>query len=160
MNAIFSDCGTFRYLLSEPAAHQCAFVMLNPSKAGRVLNDGTVASDPTANKVREFRKSWGYSGHVIANAYALVSTDPGALLVAPDPVGPANESYLQSVATLPLVVVAWGRNIQPERAAHVERVLRQAGAELWCLGVNNDGSPKHPLYLPYSTKLQRWPGVG
>jgi hypothetical protein len=135
--------------------------MANPSVAGSV--DGTtgeVRTDPTANKVATFSRQFGYSGYIIANAYDKVSTDPAGLWVGSPPCSPGADAYLQAVATLPLVIVACGRIVKRDRLAHVERVLRAAGADLFCLGMNDDGSPKHPLYLPYTTKLQRWPGVG
>lgn len=134
--------------------------MANPSTAGRVDPvTGEVGTDPTANKVREFSRGFGYDGHVIANAYDKVSTDPRGLWTGAPPCSPGADAYLQAVAMLPLVIIACGRIVKRDRLAHVERVLRAAGATLYCLGVNDDGSPKHPLYLPYSTKLQEWAGI-
>lgn len=159
MNAVFSACGTYRHLLDEPGEHQCAIVMLNPSKAGSVDAAGVTISDPTANRVREFRKSWGYSGHIIVNAYDKVSTDPKQLWSGAPPCSPDADAYLMAAATLPLIVVAWGRHAKRERVLQVQRILQAFGGELYCWGVNEDGSPKHPLYLSYKTKLQRWPGI-
>jgi hypothetical protein len=161
MQATFSADGAYRHLLSVPGRHQCGWVMANPSKAGRIDTDtGRTASDPTASKVATFSRQFGYDGHVIANAYDKVSTDPRGLWVGAPPCSPGADAYLQAVATLPLVIIACGRIVKRDRLAHVERVLREAGADLFCLGVNDDGSPAHPLYLPFTTKLQRWPGVG
>lgn len=158
MRALFSQCGRYRHLLNYPGTHQCGWIMLNPSTAGSVDADtGEVRSDPTQKKVGAFSRSWGYDGYVIANVYDLVSTDPRGLWADPAPVSPANASYLAAVATLPLVVVAWGRNAKADRVAQVVKWLRDCGArDLWALGVNDDGSPKHPLYIPYNAKLCRW----
>jgi hypothetical protein len=158
MQAVFSADGRYRHALIEPGRYQCGWCMLNPSVAGGVVGAETI-SDRTNDRVRNFSRSWGYDGYVICNVYDLVSTDPDGLWSDPAPVSPANDSYLQGLATLPLVVVGWGKNATRERALHVERVLRAGGAELWCLGVNGDGSPKHPLYLAHTTPLQRWPGL-
>lgn len=161
MIASFSADGVYRHSLIYPGRNYCGWVMANPSVAGSVDPDtGEVASDPTANKVREFSRSFGYDGYVIVNAYDKVSTDPKGLWTGAPPLSPGADAYLQAVATLPLVIIACGRIVPRPRQQAVERVLREAGADLFCLGVNDDGSPKHPLYLPYATKLQRWPGVG
>lgn len=155
MNAVFSACGRYRHMLSESGRHQCAWVMLNPSQAGRAGEDGRPVTDPTNNRVKEFSRQWGYDGYIIVNAYDLIATNPRDLWLSDVPaVSPGNTAYLQAAATLPLIVVAWGAHARRERVEEVAAIL---GGELWCLGVNDGGSPKHPLYLPYSTKLQRWP---
>lgn len=147
-SALISDCLRYRYLLTrgDPAA-MCAIVMLNPSTADASKDDSTV------RKLRGHAADWGYPGFLVANCYAWRSTDPKVLRDVADPVGPDNDVCLQAVATLPLVIVAWGKHAQPERARQVEAILRAPGRPLWCLGVNLDGSPKHPLYVPFSQKL-------
>lgn len=63
-----------------------------------------------------------------------------------------------------IVVCAWGKGgtvdkkLLVEHAARVERVAKLIGGDLHCLGVNGDGSPKHPLYLPEDTEAQLWRG--
>jgi hypothetical protein len=61
-----------------------------------------------------------------------------------------------------IVVAAWGkgggrtaphRKVIGERAAYVHKMI---GGNLWCLGTNEDGSPKHPLYLPETTEAVEW----
>ncbi len=121
--------------------------MLNPSTADASKDDSTI------RKLRGHAADWGYPGLVVANCYAWRSTDPKALRDAADPVGPDNNACIEAVATLPLVVVAWGKLAQPERVSQVMAILRRVGRPLWCLGVNNDGSPRHPLYVPFSQKL-------
>jgi hypothetical protein len=37
-----------------------------------------------------------------------------------------------------------------------EKMLSQTCRELWCLGMNKDGSPKHPLYVRGDTPLVRY----
>lgn len=157
MNAVFSPCGAFRYLLSEPGSAQCGWLMLNPSIAGRAGEDGKPVTDPTNTRVRQFSQAWGYDGYCIANAYAAVATNPRDLWLMNDPVGPANDSYVVALGSLPLVVMACGRGVRRDRLARVVELLRVGGAkELWCLGVNDDGTPKHPLYIRHDTRLQAW----
>lgn len=53
------------------------------------------------------------------------------------------------------VLVGWGTRVSSERSEHVAAMLTLAhGSEVYCLGTNADGTPKHPLYVPYSAKWQ------
>lgn len=75
-----------------------------------------------------------------------------------------NEHWLREAlaAAQALVVVGWGkaparrdhRDEHAQRTAHVLQLLREARRFPWCLGTNADGSPKHPLYLPYGARLE------
>lgn len=126
------------------------WIMLNPSTADeRVL-------DPTLRKCEQFSLRWGYDGFEIVNLFALRSTDPKALSVHPKPVGEdavINDKWIEEACSAAdLIVCGWGAEpIAQGRAAIVRSMLRHY--ELKCLGVNQDGSPKHPLYLSYSTPL-------
>jgi hypothetical protein len=142
--------GKYRYLLTRgPGVDACGFVMLNPSTA-----DG-LEDDPTIRRLMGFTSDWGYRSFHVANLYAYRTPYPAALWYpgAGDIVGPDNDGYLHAVATLPLVVVAWGKHAGVARVAHALEILRAPGRPLFCLGTNGDGSPKHPLYIPYAEKL-------
>lgn len=147
--------GKYRYMLTRGNGLQCGFVMLNPSTAD-ALED-----DPTVRKLIGFTRDWGYDSFFVANLYAYRTPYPDALFYegTGDIVGPDNDGYLHAVATLPLVVVAWGKRAQRERVDHALKILRAPGRPLWCLGVNYDGSPKHPLYVPYAQKLIEYGAV-
>ena len=123
--------------------------MLNPSTADALEDDNTIG------RLLGFAPDWGYRSFVVANVYAYRTPYPKALWYegAGDIVGPNNDGYLHAIATLPLVVVAWGKGAQPSRVAEVVKILRAPGRPLFCLGTNQDGSPRHPLYVPYSQKL-------
>lgn len=153
MSATFSPCGQYRYMLEHPGPTPCAIVGCNPSIAGRIV-DGVEIPDPTKTKLVRMHRDWGYNGFYLGNTAAIVATDPRDMRKHAAPIGPDNDSYLQMLATLPLIVVAWGNDADPARARIVAGILRGFGAELYCLGVNANGSPKHPLYLSYATKLE------
>lgn len=90
----------------------------------------------------------------MGNICAFRSTDPKRLFHVTDPVGPANQEHLaRLVKTADLVVAAWGRakfGVYPRGIADWILSLPQTRT----LGVNQDGTPKHPLYLPKTTELQ------
>lgn len=145
-SAAFSGCGTWRYSLRRGAAPYVMFIGLNPSTADETLDDNTI------RRCRGFARDWGYNGILMGNLFAYRSTDPKGLMVSDDPIGPANDEYLESLAAeAGLVVAAWGAyKLASPRA---RAVLPRLG-EVFCLGCTKDGHPKHPLYLAKTTPLQ------
>ena len=146
--ATFSSCAQYRYLLWrtwEPGARTILFLMLNPSTADAVAND------PTVERCQRRAIAMGFGRMMVANIFALRSTDPQALYAHPEPIGPENnEAILEAAQQADLVVCAWGTHgAHQARGLAVLRMLRDAGVEITCLGVNKDGSPKHPLYVAY-----------
>jgi hypothetical protein len=145
MSAIISDCGQYRYLLTregEPSGFPLPFLMLNPSTADASLDD------PTIRRCRGFATANGYGGILVANLYALRSTDPSGLWTHADPVGPENDHWLTNLAVCePFIVCAWGTNAKPDRVRHVVDLMKGHGVRLVCLGTTKDGHPRHPLYV-------------
>lgn len=162
-SALFSPDGRYRYWLTRdwaPDGYRATFIMLNPSIADAGVDD------PTIRRCIGFARSWGCTGLTVLNAYALVATDPLALLEAlclgQDPIGPQNDLILESTLALARqrgfkVVAAWGAN-KAMTAERVRKVVQFAGGRdgLLCLGQNVDGSPKHPVRLAGDTELRRW----
>jgi hypothetical protein len=163
MKALFSDCGKYRYWLKDDINSYArlnwpislTWIMLNPSVAGRKVDDKEI-TDPTNTRVRTFTADWGYTDYKIVNLFALVSTDPGQLQFAPDAIGPDNWYHCKrAILDSHAVVCAWGshkRSIDLGRAMRAN--IRELGKVPYCLGQTQNGSPKHPLYLPKSTTLQ------
>jgi len=150
MNAILSPCGRYRYVLTRGAGPACAVVLLNPSTADAEVDD------PTSTKIKAFARDWGYPAYHLFNIGAGRATDPKDWRAMADPYGPENDVYLGMAALYPLIVIGWGNNAPREQGARTASILTRHGAELWCLGTNANGSPKHPLYVPYSQKLRPW----
>ena len=159
-SAILSPDGVYRYRLTrqwreaDGYGRRAVFVMLNPSTAD-AEND-----DPTIRRCMDFANSWGCDGLMVVNLYAFRATDPKAMLKAPDPVGPDNDTWIQrslSYARLyeTPIVVAWGANAKLDRVAQFTRLTH--GADWQCLGVTKDGQPRHPLYLRSEAELTPWP---
>jgi hypothetical protein len=145
-HCLFSPCRTWRYMLERwwdegPSAN---FLCLNPSTADETRND------PTVTRCQRYAQRWGYAGLVVTNLFALRSTDPSVLLDAADPVGEGNDEHiLDQARRAGIVIAAWGvwGKIR-ERGATIATHLTKAGVPLYCLGVTQQGQPRHPLYLP------------
>jgi hypothetical protein len=162
MKALFSPCGKYRYWLHDRVLMQsgladkkAAWIMLNPSTAGREI-DGVIQDDPTIGRVHGFTFDFGADLFCVANLFALVSTDPKGLLAAEDPVGPDNKRWITRVVNnADVVICAWGAHkMARRRSVEVITQIRNLGKTPMCLGQNKDGSPKHPLYLPKNTHLR------
>lgn len=152
--ACFSNCRNYRYQLwrtwsKEPPA---VFIMLNPSTADEVDND------PTVERCERRARSMGFGGLRVANIFALRSTDPQALYQHIDPVGPTNDRHIiTSVQGAGIVICAWGSHGKLNgRGEAVLTLLRSCGITPHYLKLNGDGTPKHPLYVSYAVKPQKW----
>jgi len=149
-HATISPCGKYRYWLEriwdDSGSDFLNFIMLNPSTADAEIDD------PTIRKCIGFAKRWGFGGMHVVNLFALRATNPRELFTTPCPLGPHNESFLNaSVLSAPKTVVDWGAcAFAKDRAAEVLAGLPKSDRhQIVCLGLNADGSPKHPLYVPY-----------
>ena len=153
--AQLSDCGTYRYRLWrawDASRPTLAFVMLNPSTADHLVDDPTIARCFARAVANNFGRL------EVANLFPLRTTNPELLLSHADPLGPrslANRAILEAVDRASMVICAWGSaKSAATRAAGVMQLLRITGmhARLFHLGLNQDGSPKHPLYVPASMR--------
>ena len=165
--AVFDADRRYRYLLWRrwdgtnngwlfgvpPETTTCLFIMLNPSTADeKVL-------DPTVRRCVDFAKRWGCGSLLVANIFALRSTDPKMLYqthsTGGEPIGgPDNDRHILEAASAASVrVAAWGRHGNLlERGRKVVELL--VDLPLMCLGTNQDGTPWHPLYVPGDTELR------
>lgn len=153
--AVFSRCQTYRYTLRrEWGSGPCiAWLMLNPSTADYTHND------PTIRKCIGFSKRWGYGRLIVLNLFALRSTDPRALALHPDPVGPKNDRHIaEAIVEADQIVCAWGCQqhlTTPELRQRPSWVVSMIPRDrrLVCLGYRNDGAPRHPLMVAYEASL-------
>lgn len=153
--AAFSPCGRYRYALGRGdlcpllSARCMVFVLHNPSTADHS------SDDPTLRKCLAFARREGCDRVILVNRFAFRSTDKARLLGLPDAVGPLNSAVVPlAFSAGDLLVFAWGlvdHRIDYVPAWQFGFLPRQ------CLGINGDGSPKHPLYLPNDTALVGWP---
>lgn len=144
--ANFSGDRRYRYRLTrewDETKHVLIFVMLNPSTANETTDD------PTIRRCIAFAKAWGYGAIHIVNLYALVSTAPTKLISEPDSIGGVTNDYLKLAAfSADKIIVAWG-NHGADNQHRVDFVLGILcrHKDVYCLGKNQNGQPKHPLYV-------------
>ena len=155
-STIFSNDREYRYYLSRNINydlfidHQnpAIFVMLNPSTADEVKND------PTITRCLNFARQWGNSKVIILNLYAYRATDPEIMKSHPEPVGKFNNLIIDKVLKLATdVVCAWGNHADYHRVKEFIEMAQKHKVNLWCLGINKNGSPKHPLYIKSTQNL-------
>jgi hypothetical protein len=150
--ATLSDCGRYRYRLWRiwgDAEHRVCFVMVNPSTADACADDATI------RKCTGFAKRWGFGALDVVNLFAWRSTDVTALLRTADPVGPKNDEHIAAaIGQAHRVVWAWGKHNAAVQRLIVKRTEGWSFSpkcDAGTLGLNGDGSPRHPLMLPYAT---------
>lgn len=160
--ASISEDGKYRWVLArvwDANKPMACFVMLNPSTAD------SETDDPTIRKCNGFAHRLGFGSISVVNLFAYRSTYPRDLLEAEDPVGTEfNDKLILSVtktliARGGLTIVGWGGSVPAKLSARVPYVvsmLRDNGIPLYSLRFNRDGSPAHPLMLPYSCKPVRF----
>jgi hypothetical protein len=136
-------------------------VGINPSTADETTDDATI------RKCIGFAKRWGFGSLAMVNLFAWRDRDQLGLLSALDPVGPDNDlSLAETFADARRIVYAWGPGKSPAvgrlvRARIQSRGWRSASTaasgrcEVGRLSETKDGSPGHPLMLPYETPFVR-----
>lgn len=154
-SACFDKTGAYRYRLSrcwEAAQPAVAFVMLNPSQADGVHND------PTIRRCIGLAKFWGYGSLEVVNLFGYCTAHPRMLLQVSDPVGQKNDRHLVAVCEqVDRVLLAWGNwGSKLGRDRTVLSLLEPYQAKFCCLGLNQTGLPRHPLYVKRDTPPLVW----
>lgn len=159
MSAIISDDKFYRYRLERhglSGAGAIAWIMVNPSTADAVEDDQTI------KKVIGFSERAGAGWLIVGNKFAWRARDITELRTAPDPKGPENDRHLREIMeSAPIVVAAWGPLAKlPERLRRRWRTIAaladELGVQPLCLGIAQDGQPRHPLMVSYDTPLVPW----
>jgi hypothetical protein len=152
--AIFSPCKQYRYNLWRiwGDASPAVFIMLNPSTADETKND------PTVERCERRARMMGFGGLRVANIFALRSTDPKLLYLHEDPIGEQNDkAIIESITGAGIVVCGWGGHGKlNNRGNDVLSLIRDAGVTPYCLQINKNKTPKHPLYTGYNVEPKEW----
>jgi hypothetical protein len=150
--AWFDPGRTYRYLLWRAWGDDgcfALFILLNPSTADQDTND------PTVERCERRARAMGFDGLLVANLFALRSTDPGVLREAAAPMGPQNDAAISLAQQLAgQTICGWGAHgcCRDRGRMLCERLKRP----LYHLGLTRGGQPRHPLYLPYSVQPRVW----
>lgn len=151
-NAVFSECRRYRYILWRgwaPHLPRIMFIGLNPSTANEHKDD------PTIRNVKKLATNWGYGGVYMCNLYAYVTPHPEELMECDDPIANNDVWLRETAAKCSSICFAWGnfRYAQMnDRAAIVAAMFEHAV----CCGVNQNGTPSHPLYIPADAQQMKY----
>lgn len=144
-SATFSEDMRRRFTLvrvwdvDRPKVH---VVMCNPSVADHMHND------PTITRLRR-RLGDLYGGFVVTNLFSVISSNPDALMVS----DAMTDHFIKLNAfTTNATICAWGMPGKFVQRKHAVLTLLK-GCNMFAFALSNDGTPKHPLYLPYGTPL-------
>lgn len=171
--ALFSVDNLNRYMLErviDPAiATRMVACGLNPSTADAFQDD------PTVRREINFARSWGLGRLVKVNAYSWRDTKPADMFRAEREwaaqhgrwaarqriVGVSNDLAITTALSMlkrdgGIALACWGANATPDRAAELARIAALVGVQWMCLGLNKDGSPKHPLYVNGKAQPRPW----
>lgn len=172
--ARFSDDRTMRYRLSRSLdgkplrltdsglilSRICVtFVMLNPSTADAFV------LDPTIKRCVAFATAQGADVLQVANIFALRSTDPRELYKhsfgSRGDDRCATDEMVRACINGDVgghrVIAGWGTHgALDHRGAVMRDLLLERTGSIFHLGLNKDGSPKHPLYLKGGTQPMEW----
>ncbi len=149
-DAKISRDGKYRYYLTRTwdASKPYALIIgLNPSTADAIKDDSTVT-----RCIRIVKSLYSFGGLSILNLFAFRATNPRELLIESDPIGPKNDYWITKfVDRAALVIVAWGNS--GDLKGRDQRILKLV-RKPYCLGMNKNGSPKHPGRLKKSVGIE------
>lgn len=150
--AEFSACRKYRYALWriwDASKPYVMFIGLNPSKANEIEADNTI------KRVRRIAEYNGYGGFYMMNCFPYVSTNPNELITC-EPNSyewNKNDLYLLDIAErCQDVVFAWG-NFKVVKKLLRDKELLKMFPDAKTLHINDNGSPKHPLFCRADTTL-------
>ena len=118
--------------------------MLNPSMADDT-ND-----DPTIRRLINFTKKFNYGGFLVGNIFTKITPNPKEIDKSGGITDKNFEELLKLINKVDQIVYAWGNSIEEPK------ILKDLISNPKCFGKNLNGTPKHPLYLPSSSKLESY----
>lgn len=115
---------------------------MNPSYANTDLDDITVL------KLIRFSKKFDFGGFYLGNLQTYITPYPSILKDKIIKIETANVMHLKKMIDVcEMIVFGW------ENAGDIPKWLKEIVENPLCFGHNQNGAPKHPLYLSYKTTL-------
>lgn len=157
--ATISACGFYRYRLDREWDRGLGNLyagLINPSTADAYEDDATVRG------LVARAKKLGFGSLTIWNAFAVRSSNPADIYQHTDPVGPLNNHFIKEILEEcksgdAACFVGWSHHGNHlGRADKIVSLAKEVGVPLYCVGVNADGSPRHPLYVRHDAVLTLW----
>ncbi|MEM8810634.1 MAG: DUF1643 domain-containing protein [Cyanobacteria bacterium P01_G01_bin.38] len=158
-SAIFDPTGQYRYSLERrwPAKssmdrRKVTFIMLNPSRADAKQDD------PTLRACMQFAQVWGYNVLEVVNLFAYCTADPKVLKTVNEPIGvECDHALINAADTAAQIILSWGNwGTLLGRNQAVLQLLNPYASKLFCLGINQSGQPRHPLYIKRTQSPAQW----
>ena len=139
----FSKSRVYRYSLrrswSQGNSKQVLFIGLNPSTAD------SKSDDPTIRRCVQFANDWGFKSLEVVNLFAYRATYSKDLFGEKNPIGLYNDNWIKRAhERSSLTVACWG---SAGRFKNRSETVMNLIDNLFCIKLNKDGMPSHPLYL-------------
>lgn len=165
MSALLSADGLHRLRLDRDVQESgpvFAYFGINPSTADAAKDD------PTVKKLRGFTRVNGGSRFIVANVFSYRSAKVQVLKnvdVQDCNTWESLQHLFAIIREADVLVPMWG-DVAKVSARHrgtvlallilLEQMATLYGKPLLHFGTTDGGSPRHPLFLPYSTPLTLW----
>lgn len=160
--ALFSPDRSHRYLLwrswldtlEQGTLESWLMVMgLNPSTADEKRND------PTVSQMVGRGKRLGFTGLLMTNRHAHVSTDPRFLNTEDGDRETLNDNYILAAAKLASMIIFASGN-QASDANYITAKILSLEKNIWVFGLTSNGKPRHPRGLSLSVQPKLWKQAG
>ena len=149
--AIFSANRRSRYILwrrFKPGDNFINIIMLNPSQANEHEND------PTIRRCIQFAKDLDGDALIVTNLFSYCTAYPEEIKSNETNLSAQNRYYLTLGQSLSKkTICAWGNHGGiNKRSVKIRKLLKDQA--LYCFDINQNGEPKHPLYIKKTATLK------
>ena len=120
------------------------YIMYNPSLADHK------SDDPTTRRLINFTKKFNYGGFLVANIFTKITPNPKEIDKSKVISDKNFEKLIELINKVDQIVYAWGNSFEEPQ------FLKELILCPKCFGKNLNGTPKHPLYLPSSSRLESY----